>query len=128
MMSDFGLKAEGGENRADTAKRALPVDLIAGVKPRAVSRQMIDAVESERAADALGFRSREPGASSSGGSTTRVLRKKRAPEDTSPLALRLRVSLHKRFLAYADAHGGLSYPAALERLLDESEGLARSGK
>jgi hypothetical protein len=123
-MADFGLKADvSTENTATAGKPGLPMDLIAAVKPRAVGRAVVDIAESDRAAASLGFVSREAGQPVE--STTRVLRKRRAPEDTSPLALRLRVSVHKRFLDYADKHGGLSYPAALERLLTESEALER---
>jgi hypothetical protein len=48
-------------------------------------------------------------------------RKKNIPEMMTPLSMRLRRSVHVRFIEFADGRN-LSFPAALEALLDNAPG------
>jgi hypothetical protein len=116
-MADFGLKPEG----PDVPKPKVNVGLISNIKPREVPRPTAHIAESDRAAEATGFTSREPGPKVE--PYIRPLLGKRKPEQRYPLSLMPTVETRLRFNAYAKKHN-LSLPLALERLLDESESLA----
>jgi hypothetical protein len=120
-MGDFGLKLDETQKKPEVAK-----DLLAGMKPRASSRSNVDLAESDRNAVSAGFRSREsvPAVFSDPGNYMTPRRRKREPEPTTPLSMRPPRSVHARFRDYADGLK-ISYPEALEKLLDESETLAR---
>jgi hypothetical protein len=117
-MADFGLKPDA----PPTTAPKIATDLLAGIKPRAVSRTNLNLEESDKAAERIGFTSREPKPAAVIDEPQR--RRRRKPEPTSPLSMRLRNSIHARFIDYAEARN-LSYPAALELLLDESERLRK---
>ena len=116
-MADFGLKTEDPA----VPKTQVNVGLISSIKPREAPRPTGNIGESDRAAEATGFTSREPGPKVE--PYIRPLRKKHKQEQRYPLSMRPTVTTIERFNAYADKHK-LSLPLALERLLDESESLA----
>ena len=116
-MADFGLKAD----EPATPKPQVNVGLISSIKPRVSPRPIPHMAESDKAAEASGFTSREPGPKFE--PYIRPARRKRKQEQTYPLSMRAPVSILQRFIAYAERHK-LSYPFALERLLEESESLA----
>jgi len=116
-MADFGLKSE----EPAVPKPQVNVSLLSNIKPREAPRPTSHVAESDRAAEATGFTSREPGPKFE--PYIRPARRKRKQEQTYPLSMRAPVSILQRFIAYAERHK-LSYPFALERLLDESESLA----
>ena len=116
-MADFGLKPE----EPAIPKSQVNVGLISNMKPRETPRPITHIAESDRAAEASGFTSREPGPKVE--PYIRPLRKKYKQEQRYPLSMRPTVTTIERFNAYADRHK-LSLPLALERLLDESESLA----
>lgn len=116
-MADFGLKTE----ESTVSKPQVNLDLISNIKPREAARPTSHIAESDRAAEATGFTSREPGPKVE--PYIRPLLGKRKPEQRYPLSLMPTVETRLRFNAYAKKHN-LSLPLALERLLDESESLA----
>ena len=117
-MADFGLEPEGkGEEKT---KPTVDVGLISRIQPRTPIRPIRrDMTESDRMAEMTGFTSREP-------STPIVqpyiqpTRTKRKREQTYPFSMRPPVSVLQRFIAYAEKHR-LSYPRALEKLLDDND-------
>jgi hypothetical protein len=122
-MSDFGLSdATNGRNKTD--HRAL----IDSIKPRAEGELKVDVKESDKAAESAGYNSREakpPVDTSAAFATPR--RKKSVPEVMTPLSMRLRRSVHVRFIEFADERN-LSYPEALELLLNNSVSKTSSEK
>jgi hypothetical protein len=121
-MADFGLK----NDEPSPAKPHVAPDLLASIKPRSAPRPSINVAESDRLAATAGFTSREP---SHLAVDPREIygtprRAKREPEPMTPLSMKLRRSLHKRFRDFADERK-LSYPEALEKLLNDSEILER---
>jgi len=120
-MVDFGLTPEEPHKKSEVS-----ADLLAGIKPRVSSRTHVDIAESDRSAASAGFRSREsvPAVLPDPVNYLTPRRRKRDPEPTTPLSFRPPRSVHARFRDYADDHK-YSYPEALEKLLDESETLAR---
>ena len=117
-MADFGLKADDSV----PVKPAVNTNLLASIKPWTTPRPTVNIAESDKVAATAGFTSREP--VPSGEVYVRPLRQKRKPEQTSSLSMRLPVSIHLRFRDFAD-NLKLSYPAALEKLLDDNEVLSR---
>lgn len=120
MAMDFGLKRE------DLASESPQVatDLISAVKPRTSPRTIVSPSESDRLASESGFKSREPAPLVPADAYLTPRKKKRRQEVTTPLSMRVPRSVHVRFLEYSEARV-LSYPAALEKLLNESEVLQR---
>jgi hypothetical protein len=122
----FGLNDDANTPAVSSAQ--VTTDLIANIKPRPAPRPAANIAESDKAAAAAGFTSREPAAK-----TTlpydRPTRRKRKLEQCYPLSMRTPVSILERFIRYAEEHK-LSYPLALESLLDESDKLAnlRAGR
>ena len=123
-MSAFGLTPEPDSSEP---KAKVSTDLLADFEPRKVSRPAPDLSESDRAAKAAGFTSREP-VSIPYERPTR--RNRRPPEQSHPLSIRTPDSILRRFIAYADERN-MSYSQALESLLNDSDRLAvikREGK
>ena len=116
MASDFGLKLDEAPHVA--------TDLISSVKPRTSSRSTINTAESDRVAGAAGFTSREPSAAVAVAPYATPRRQKRPPEVRTPLSMSVPRSVHVRFRDFADERN-LSYPDALEKLLNDSELLQR---
>jgi len=104
-------------------KTQLATDLLAGIKPRtAVVTQRPPLQESDKSAQAAGFTSREPVQRVA---TGRPTRRRRKQEESYALSMRCPASVLERFIAYAEKYR-LSYPLALEQLLDESDGVAKN--
>lgn len=121
-MADFGL---------DEVKNESPVapnkGLLTGLKSRIQSEVSIPHEESDHAARSVGFESRENKKPASAAAAAGPQKRRRAAEETYPTSLRLRRSLKERLNAYCRKHAykpgcDLSYPEAIERMLDESEG------
>jgi hypothetical protein len=116
-MADFGLKSETNEN-PEKQKPTIDLTLLSKIQPRSPSHpRSVDVAESDKMAEASGFTSRE--ASPQVEPYIRPKRAKRKLEQLYPISMRAPVSVLQRFIAYAEKHH-LSYPLALERLLDES--------
>ena len=118
-MSSFGLNPEPDET---APKPQVAKDLIANLVPRKSPRPISNLAESDKAAADAGFTSRDP--SSKPQTYVRPTRRRRTPEQSYPLSMRTPVSILERFIAYAEERK-LSYPLALESLLDDSQELAR---
>ena len=116
MATDFGLKLKDEPQVA--------ADLLSSVKPRTSSRSTSNAAESDRVAAAAGFTSREPSAAIPVAPYATPRRQKRPPEIRTPLSMMVPRSVHVRFRDFADERN-LSYPEAIEKLLDDSELLQR---
>jgi hypothetical protein len=120
-MADFGLNLDETQKKPEVS-----TDLLASIKPRSSSRVNVDIAESDRNATSAGFRSREsvPAVFPEEVNYMTPRRRKRKPEPTTPLSMRPPRSVHARFRDYADRLK-ISYPEALEKLLDDSDTLAR---
>lgn len=116
-MADFGLKSE----EPAVPKPQVNVSLLSNIKPREAPRPTSHVAESDRAAEATGFTSREPGPKVE--PYIRPLMEKRKVEQRYPLSMMPTVTIVQRFKDYAKRHK-VSLPDALELLLDESESLA----
>jgi hypothetical protein len=120
MAGDFGLKND------EPVTSQVATELIGSIKPRIAPRGPVNLAEIDRVATSAGFTSREPSAAPPPATELYATpkRKKKAPEPTTPLSMRLRISVHRRFRDWADDRK-LSYPEALEKLLDANEVLER---
>lgn len=122
MAGDFGFK----NDESAPTKPQVSTNLLAHIKPRTAPRPSINIAESDRAAESVGFSSREP--SSARPPVAEVYgtprRQKRTPEPTTAISMRVPRSIHVRFRDFADERK-LSYPEALEKLLDNNEILER---
>ena len=117
-MGDFGLEPE----EPHKPKTEFAADLLANIKPRNIPKPVIPISEGDEAAQRAGFTSREPSVRVA--PYTRPTRVRRKLEQSYPLSMRTPVSILERFIAYAEAKK-LSYPLALESLLNDSDDLAR---
>lgn len=118
MAGDFGL------NLNETETPHVAVDLISAVKPRPITRSREGTAESDRLAGTVGFTSREPTPAAAIAPYATPRRVKRQSEVMTPLSMRVPRSVHVRFRDFADDRK-LSYPDALEKLLNDSELLQR---
>lgn len=125
-MADYGLEPEPKEDPIEKPKPTVNLTLLSKIQARSASRtRSVDIAESDKIAEASGFTSREPGPKVE--AYIRPKRTKRKPEQLYPISMRAPVSVLQRFISYAEKHH-LSYPLALERLLDESVILENRGE
>jgi len=117
-MADFGLKSEQNDEPLENTQSTVDLTLLSKIQPRSPTRpRSIEVAESDKIAEASGFTSREAGPVVE--PYIRPKRTKRQLEQLYPISMRAPVSVLQRFIAYAERHH-LSYPLALERLLNES--------
>lgn len=116
-MADFGLKRED----STVTKPQVNTELLSNIKTRPQLRHSSDMEESDRVAANSGFTSREPGTREE--PLVRPILKKPKQKQRYALSIMPTVETRNRFHFYAETRN-LSYPQALERLLEESEDLA----
>jgi hypothetical protein len=125
-MPDFGLEHKTNDDSTEKPKPTVDLTILSKIQPRSPARaRSIDLAESDKMAEASGFTSREAGPKIE--PYIRPKRTKRKPEQLYPISMRAPVSVLQRFIAYAEKYH-LSYPLALERLLDESVILENTGE
>ncbi len=120
MGKDFGLDLVDEE----AEKPQISSQLLSAVRPRSSPRPIVDTRESDRKAAESGFTSREPVALAPTEAYLTPRKQRRKQEVTTPLSMRVPRSVHVRFLEFSEEHV-LSYPRALEKLLNDSELLKR---
>lgn len=125
MIKEFGLGIDDPiATPSAPAAPSVATELLSGLRPRIAARPQSPLIESDENAKKAGFTSREPNSAAVVSSYTRPTRQRRKQEQTFPLSMRTPESILRRFIAYAEKHK-LSYPLALEKLLDESESRTR---